>query len=98
MARGRGKSVFEAESDEARLIAPKDRLKDWVKTACPGDLFLASDKRGEGDGVLRVRHSGAFLTLTMEQVWRRQPAPWPFGGDGIVSFRIVGTSITYFSG
>lgn len=95
MASGCSGCLPETEVTAIRLVTRRNRSRDWISVAAPGDLLLHGDRPGQGGGTLRIRQGQAFLSLSESQVWRREPVPWPFNG-GISTFRIIGTSVTYF--
>lgn len=78
-----------------RFVRRSDWPKAWIQEAAPGDLLLLPGIVGQASAILRLSVQGVFVLLDPDQVWRRKVVPWPFEGDKVISFRLVGHKIEY---
>lgn len=95
MATGCKGCAPETETRKVRIITPRNRPEDWVRSAAPGDLFLFGGR--DKGGILRLQTDGAFVVLTAKQVWMGRPIPWPFKKGSVSNFRIRGSDLYFFS-
>jgi len=48
-----------------------------------GDLLHVGELTERRGGLLKIRRSGSFISISAEQAWAGHPIPWPRPEDGI---------------
>ncbi len=55
----------------------------YLSQAQAGNLLLIGEAEDRRGGLLRIRSTGSFVTLTADQAWEGAPIPWPRPEDGV---------------
>jgi hypothetical protein len=54
-----------------------------LSTAKPGDLLHVGELHEKRGGLLKLRRTGSFISVSADQAWKGAPIPWPREADGV---------------
>lgn len=86
---GPGRIMLIPDFFEVRRV-PKSYwfMPHYLSRAQPGDVLLLGEPDDKTGGIIKIRATSVFLSLTPNQVWGGVRVVWPREADGIEAFVI----------
>lgn len=63
-------------------------MPHYLGRAQPGDILLLGEPDDKPGGIIKIRATAVFLSITSAQAWGGERVAWPRPADGIEAFVI----------